>query len=576
MSRGKQAAARSRREFLGASIGASAALMWRPTRRMGSMEPGAGATPPGFPQNIALHRQVYENWALELHVENVWTAQATSYGDVVDIANWAATHGWRVRPSGMRHGWAPFNVTHDQKATAKIVLIEMTALGRVSVDKKAKTVWAEGGALMDDIMVALERNGLGMSSIPAPGAITIAGALAINGHGAAVPARGEDTTGRSYGSLSNRVLAIQVVAWDKAANKFTVQAFSRSHPTAKALLTALGRTIILSVQLRAEDNVNLRCVSRTDVTNAELFAAPDKAGPNSFAALVEKTGRVETIAFPFTKRPWLKYWEVAPVKPPTSRAVSGPYNYPFSDNIPVAVGRLSKLVITKAPQGAVELGALSLAASDAGLTATNTRDLWGPSRATQHYIKATTLPATALSHAVLTSRANIQRVVHEYVAKYNQLVAAYRAKGMYPSNMPVEIRCTGVDNPADCGVAGAEPPSLSATAPRADKPEWDTVVFLSTLALVGNPDLYPFAHEFEQWIIANYAGYAMVRPEWSKAWACSPQAFWANATMLRTTIPDSYRVGRNANNNWDWTIAKFRELDPHKVFSNNFHDRLTT
>lgn len=559
----------NRREFLGASLGASAALMWKPIGKILPGAPEAGAVPDGFPSIVPLSKQLYENWALEVHVDDVWTAEPTTTAGLVAVANWASAHGWRVRPSGMKHNWAPYNVVPWQTEEHKVVLMDMTTFDGISVDKQAKTVTAGAGALMDDIMLALESNGLGMSSIPAPGAITIGGVLAIDGHGAALPAAGENATGHSFGSMSNRVLSMQIVGWDATSNSYKLLTIDRSDPRAKALLTALGRIFLVSVTLRAETNVNLRCVSFTDVTADEVFAHPSKTGLRTFASYVAKTGRVEAILFPFTERPWMKTWEVAPTKPASSRAVKDSYNYPFSDTIPLPIARLTKLAITTQPSAAIELGAISLAVSDAGLAATNSKDLWGPSRRTQHYIKASTIRATALSHAVLTSRANIQRVVHEYVAKHRELVAAYKARGLYPSNMPLEIRCTGVERAADVGVAGAETPSLSAMSPHPDHPEWDTVVFLSALSLVGSAGLYEFGRDFEQWIFGNYSGnYALARGEWSKAWAATSEAFWVNSDVLENKIPASLP-------GWTPALQILRQLDPHKLFGNDFHDRLT-
>jgi FAD/FMN-containing dehydrogenase len=556
----------SRRQFLASSF-ATAGLLWRPVRRLSALDPDAGAAPPAFPGGIALYRQVYENWALEIQVDDVWTAEATSADDIVNITNWAAAHGWKVRPSGAKHGWAPFNVAPDQAATARVLLVDTRRLHKVGVDKRAKTVYAQAGATLDEIMAALEADGLGFSSIPAPGCVTIAGALAVNGHGAALPGRGEDTRGRSYGSLSNRVVSLKAVVFDAATNAYKIKTFDRTNPLTKAMLTSLGRVFITSVVLKAEPNVNLRCVSYTKIPSSELFAKPGSAG-RTFASFVEKTGRVEAILFPFTDRPWLKVWSVAPTKPASSRAVTTPYNYTFSDNIPLPVARLAKQVVSHVGPSAVEFGRVSFGVSERGLTATDTYDIWGPARASQHYIKPTTIRAAEFGYAIVTSRQNIQGVLHEFVAKYQALVEDYASRGLYPANMPIELRCTGVDDPSYVGVKGAEAPALAATSPRADHPEWDAVVFINALTLVGSAGEYRFKTELEDWVQRNYTGsYALARVEWSKGWGYTDNGGWRNPAVVREAIPNSFP-------DWHWTRDAFTTLDPRRVFTNDLLDTL--
>lgn len=564
----------SRRQFL-QTTALGAGLLWRPIRRLTPGDASNRATPPGFPRDIKLYRTAYENWAGEIHVDAVWSAVARTPDDVARIVNWAAEQGWRVRPSGARHGWAPFNVSEGQPADAEMVIVDtITHLNKVRVDKPAQVVFAQAGALLDDIMEALEREDLGFSSIPAPGALTIAGVLAVNGHGAAVPAKGEDTTGRSYGSMSNRIVSLNAVVWDAPSRRYKVTTFHRNNPLTKAMLTSLGRVFITSVLLRTEPNVNLRCRSYTDIPNTELFAAQGSKG-RTFASFVEETGRAEAIVFPFTKTSWFKTWAIAPTKPRESRRTNQPYNYPFSDNIPLAVARLARTAVTTQPSSAKQFGRTSMAASIHGLRATNTTDLWGSARLTQHYIKPSTIRAAEFGYGILTARANLQRVLHEFVTKYNSLTAAYARRGLYPGNMPLELRCTGVDDTAFLGIPGAEPPSLAATAPRPDHPEWDTVVFVNALTLVGSTGVYPFKRDLERWMVQNYSGdYATPRVEWSKGWGYTDEGGWRDSRVLDDVIPNGFRAGRTAANNWDWVAARFNELDPHRVFRSPLLDRL--
>jgi len=119
----------------------------------------------------------------------------------------------------------------------------------------------------------------------------------------------------------------------------------------------------------------------------------------------------------------------------------------------------------------------------------------------------------------------------------------YADAGEYPMNGPIEIRVTGLDNPADALVSGAQSPILSSVRPRPDQPDWDVAVWLDMGTLPVTAGFSAFYAEMESWIWSHYTGsYACVRPEWSKAWACTSTAPWTNSTTLGSTIPAAVRT----------------------------------
>ena len=61
----------------------------------------------------------------------------------------------------------------------------------ISTATSPATVTAQTGVTMDVLLQDLENAGLGVTACPAPGDITLGGALAIDGHGTAIPATGE-------------------------------------------------------------------------------------------------------------------------------------------------------------------------------------------------------------------------------------------------------------------------------------------------------------------------------------------------------------------------------------------------
>ena len=432
------------------------------------------------------------------------------------------------------------------------------------------------GATMEAILGFLEGHNAGLASVPAVGQITIAGAMAIDAHGAAVPADGETPlAGQGYGSLSNLVLSLDAVVWNSTASAYEVQTFTRSEPRTKALLTHLGRTFVTSITLQVAPNQKLRCQSYTNITTGALFAAPAVAGNQSFASFIGRAGRVEAILYPFTNKPWLKVWSVSPTKPLQSRPTTTPYNYVFSDNIPQPVAILVNEIISGNPSAAPALGAAMYGVTVTGLTAFLAYDLWGAAKNTQLYIKASTLRLAEGGGVVLCRRADIQRVVHEFYAKYSALMTAYQQQGKYPMNGPIEIRVSGVDRGSAVQASGAEPPSLSALLERSDHPEWNCAVWTNMLTIPGTPHASEFYTEMGNWARTNYASYGAVRVEWSKGWAHTNAGPWTDSTALTQTIPDDFRVGRTASEDWDWALGVYNTLDPHRIFTSPLLDELT-
>ncbi len=459
---------------------------------------------------------------------------------------------------------------------ANQVLLDTTQhLTSVSVASGSPaTVTAQAGITMEALLTRLEQSGYGLTATPAPGDLTLGGVLAIDGHGTAVPANGETRVpGTTYGSISNLVTSLTAVVWDAPSNAYVLRTYARNDPKILPLLTHLGRGFVTSATLQVGANQRLRCQSWFDIPWTTMFGASAGAS-RSFASYMNSAGRVEAIWFPFTENPWLKVWSVKPSKPIFAKTVNSPYNYPFSDNLSTELTSLIGRIIAGNGSLTPTFGTTQLSVVGSGLISTGTWDIWGWSKNTLLYVRPSKLKVTANGYAVHTSRGNVQRVVNEFALKYRSMMDAYRALGRYPMNGPVEIRVTGLDQPADVAVASAGPPSLSALRPRSDG-AWDVAVWLDVLTVPGTPYANEFYRELEQWVYANYSGsYASVRPEWSKGWGYSNTAAWGDSTQLSTTVPNSFRSGTPAASNWDATRAALNALDPSRVFSNAFLDTL--
>ncbi|MFG2467134.1 cholesterol oxidase substrate-binding domain-containing protein [Streptomyces canus] len=552
----------SRRGFLLSAAALAAVPVLLPA------DPAAAAEQlPGFPAGVALHRSAYRNWVGEITADGLWACAPTGPDQVAEVVNWAWRHGWRVRARGSSHGWSPLTVTEGTASDAPVLLVDTAShLTGLSLDS-ASAVRAGTGVTLEALLTYLEAHGLGVTAAPAPGDLTLGGALAVDAHGTAVPADGEQRLpGQTYGSLSNRILSLTAVVWDEDSGAYVPREFSRAEADSAALLTHLGRAFVTEVVLRVGANSNLRCVSRVDIAAAELFAAPGGGG-RTFASFLEEAGRVEAIWFAYTEFPWLKVWSVAPTRPLTSRRVTSPYNYPFSDNVPTLVADLAgRMVSDAAWYLAPVLGNAQLDVATVGLTATLSADIWGPSKNTLLYIKPTTLRVTANGYAVLTSRDQVQRVVSEFTDFYRERLAEYTAQGRFPVNGTVEIRVTGLDDPAEAGLEGARAPLLSALRADQEHPEWDTAVWLDILTLPGTPYAEAFLREIEQFLLDGYDG---TRVEWSKGWAYTDDAVWEDEEVLGTAIPGSFGEAV-----WGQAAGVLDRLDPHGVFGNAFLDRL--
>lgn len=526
---------------------------------------------PDFPAEVAQYRSAYRNWVGEITADGLWACAPGGPEQVVAVVNWAWRHGRRVRARGASHGWSPLTITPGTPSDAPVLLVDTAAhLTGLSLESPT-SVRAGAGVTLEALLTYLEEHGLGVTATPAPGNLTLGGALAVDAHGTAVPARGERRLpGHTYGSLSNLVLSLTAVVWDEGSGAYTLRTYDRDEADCAALLTHLGRSLVTEVVLRVGANTNLRCVSRTDIPAGELFGVPG-AGGRTFESFLDRAGRVETIWFAFTEHPWLKVWSVSPARPPASRHASRPYNYPFSDSVPTPVAELvGRIVSAGAWYLAPVLGNAQYDAAALGLVATLSADIWGPSKNTLLYLRPTTLRIATNGCAVLTGRGQVQRVVAEFTAFYRERLTAYAARGRFPVNGSVEIRVTGLDDPADAGVEGARIPLLSALRPPADRPEWDTAVWLNVLTLPGTPYAEAFLREMERFVLRTFdGGYAMARVEWSKGYAYTDDAAWSDGEVLGSVVPGSF-----GEEGWRQAAGALERLDPHRVFGNAFLDRL--
>ena len=559
----------------------------------------ASQTPPNWPSTIPIAQETFKNWSWQIDVPNMWTCTPRTADDVVTVCNWASDQGWQVRARGIMHGWSPLTIVGTTSPAANVLLVDMTQsltsmtfIPRTATSGPQVTVGA--GATMLALLSFLEQQaggqgparGYSFPHTPAPGNLTVGGVLAINAHGTAIPSPA-DSFNCSYGSLSNQILALTAVVTDPASpdpGRYSLRTFGRGDGDAAVLLTHLGKALIVDATLQVIDNYNLRCQSYTDISSSTLFAAPSSstpAPPSSMIDFLNRFGRVEAIWYPFSDAPWLKVWSAEPARPAGSRAVSGPYNYPFSDNLPDWVTTLIKEIASGAAWLTPALGSAMAGITSLGLDVSNARDLWGPSKNTLIYIDDATLRVTANGYAVHLKKADVQQAIHDFTSKFSDLLSAYRTKGQYPINSPLEIRITSLDDPAKVAV----PPGVAARSPvisslsyddTARLNGWDVALWLDVLTLPGTPAADDFYQELEAWVTQTFSGTrARAIPEWSKGWAYSSEGAWTNAQYF-AHVRDLFTAGRSATDTWQHEVSTLATYDARGLFTNPFLAQLFT
>jgi Cholesterol oxidase, substrate-binding/FAD binding domain len=556
-------------------------------------------TPPGWPAGIPIVQEQYLNWSWEIDVQNLWTCAPRTADDVVTVCNWAKDHKYQVRARGIMHGWSPLTIVGGTSPGASIILVDLTQnLAAMTFIPRTATVGPQvkvgTGATMLALLTFLEQQSGGQGAAkgysfphtPAPGNLTLGGVLAINAHGTAIPSAA-DSFPCSYGSLSNQILAFTAVVTDpKSPNpdQYSLRTFTRGEGDDIAFLTHIGKALLVDATLQVIDNYNLRCQSYTTLSAATLFAAPASASssappPNSMADFLSKYGRVEAIWYPFSDAPWLKVWSFEATKPSSSRAVTGPYNYPFSDNLPDWVTNLIKSITSGAGWLTPSLGQTMAGITGLGLDASFARDLWGPSKNTLVYIDDATLRVTANGYAVQMKSADVQQAIADFTGKFTAMLADYQKKGLYPINSPLEIRITSLDDPAKvaapAGTTARSPVISSLSYDEVAKQNgWDVALWLDVLTLPGTPAADDFYLELETWITQTFSGpRGRAIPEWSKGWAYTSAGAWQNQDFFKY-IRGQFTTGRSADHNWQYEVATLQTYDKHGLFSNPLLDQL--
>lgn len=203
----------SRRALLTGLLGAwaSTACDLRSPHGASTIAPGSEPFPAATPQR----RDASLNWSQELDFPNLRAFTPQTETDLVDVANWCARNGFALRPRGAMHNWSPLALSESTTPETPLVLADMLPhLNAMAMTEIAglPAVRVQAGAMLEAVMTFIGERGYGFTSVPVLGNISIGGALAVDAHGCAAPALGESMApGQTFGSLSNRVLALTAI-----------------------------------------------------------------------------------------------------------------------------------------------------------------------------------------------------------------------------------------------------------------------------------------------------------------------------------------------------------------------------
>ncbi|MFD2176032.1 cholesterol oxidase substrate-binding domain-containing protein [Veronia pacifica] len=549
------------------------------------------------------------------------------------LADWALNNNYYIKAFGSMHNWSPLIIS-EEASDKKALLIDISQFDHLDMVSSAEdhgVVRAGGGVQAEALYQYLSDQpggnpnipGYAFSNTPAPGNLSLAGMLSIGGHGTKVDY--QDSTENEYfnGSISNCVLSLTVMVWN--GEKYAIRTFQRGEEDGDLFLTALGSTIIIEATLFVLPNYNLRCQSFTNIHHTELFAETASESPLTISNIIDDAGRMEVIWFPFSQYPWLKVWTNEPEKPPSSRRVSGAYNYPFSDNIPVFISDFIKSTLVANPSLVPAFGKLQAAITSFALKGgakretlfkkmteptksrrgetttdviseaefnifepyikavehtlqgnshtrsflTQSNDLWGDAWKTLVYVRETTLRITANGYAVHLNRSDIQSFLHDFTQVYLRLQDKYASRGQYPMAGPMEIRITGTDTTNGLNILGAKPPAFSATTATTDS-SLDSVVWLDLLTFSDMPEMGALYQEIENWLYEKLPA-EQIRVEWSKGWGYNASGPWQNHDFIANTLRDTFA---SATSTYENTVARLRRYDPHYLFSSPFIKKL--
>ncbi|WP_298134697.1 FAD-binding oxidoreductase [Micropruina sp.] len=158
------------------------------------------ATPAGFADpDWLVQRRGTVNDASCLNRTAVYgVAQPTDEAELGKALAFAREHDLKVAPSGARHSMG------GQASWPGALILDMTAMNRITIDEASGTVRVGGGALWRQVLEALHPHGLSVTGMPSIDVLSVGGTLSVNAHG----------TDFRTGSLAGTVRSLRLMKAD--------------------------------------------------------------------------------------------------------------------------------------------------------------------------------------------------------------------------------------------------------------------------------------------------------------------------------------------------------------------------
>lgn len=541
----------------------------------------ADTPPPGFPPGIQVDQITFSDWSLRIDVAGVHIARIGTAQDAVTVCNWASANGWAVRPSGSNHNWSPFLVAPETAASPPVIFVDTSKLDSAGfeVDVSANPLATFGAGLTLEAasayLAGLDNGGRSAApgyafpQLPAPGNLTLGGALAIGAHGTVVPSN-NGSNPSLMGCLSNLITEFDAVVTDPTTSgqaNYALRTFKRTDVDAAAFLVHLGRAFVTSVTMLVEPNSYLQLTCLFPQVS-DLLGAPTHDSPDQFSALLDTYGRIEVLWFPFNDQAFVQANQRQ--KTAIEPQVAGPYNFPWMNTVTPELNAAiaHQLKTTPSATPAFTKGEFATAVENEKGKVYN-----GISRDLEIYLKDTTLRVTLWGWAIQIPRSQVQYVANEFFEQVRSQLNVAESNGVYPINAAMEIRCTTVDSRDALPWADSVPAPLAATNPV--DPSLDTVIWLNVGTITGTPGANEFYTELETWLLTTFESWTWtgrVRPEWSKAWAYTDAGPWTNPDTIQT-IRAAFPAG-DPPFDFAWAQGRLAAYDRGNIFRSPLLEQL--
>jgi L-gulono-1,4-lactone dehydrogenase len=339
----------------------------------------------------------FVNWAGDQGCRPARTLAPRSREELVEALAAAARAGERVSVAGSGHSFTEAAMTDG-------VMLRLEALrGVLDADRASGLVRVGGGTVLADLNRELAAIGLALENLGDIDAQTIAGAISTGTHG----------TGATYGNISSRVEAIELVLADGSVRELTAAGDPELLRAARVGIGALG----------AISAVTLRCLPAFVL---ERVDSQHDAGDvlDRFEELADSNDHFELFTFPYSDRALvLERNRVDSVPRPRNRAAAYLNDVALENWALEAFAATGKAIPATIPPLARLAGRLT-----------------GGGRTVDH------------SHNVFVNRRNVRFTEMEYgvprehgptaVRRVVEWVRAYR----FPVFFPIEVRVTAADD----------------------------------------------------------------------------------------------------------------------------------